>query len=312
MSLHWNDINISPFQWVPSFSRIIKSCAPTSLGDTVLISSDYSGDLANSKYYVASFVIINLSKITEWDLARRIIRKDFLKDNRRMSFKGLNDAIKRDALPHFLTAADLIKGLHVNVVVDKRLNNLVYSDILFEGLTKEKKLKYDWKKHTFNKMCVTTHFVSLLIAGFSEPNQNIYWYSDEDLLFANDKTSIDVSTLLGIFSSNYIKIPLGELGIGTTKLNQADFLEEDINAIPDLSAGCLSEFFNKAHDIVTNNTLRDFAYLFPEGLTQKTIDIIKWLEGTNKGLKKVTVVFDKVNKNDGYKIWRFDTTDISL
>lgn len=312
MNFYWNDINSSPLQWVPSFSKIIKSCAPPNLGDTVLISSDYSGDLPQYKYNVASFIIINLSKIKDWEFARRTIRNVFLKTNRRMSFKGLNDSMKRKALPHFLKAADLLTGFHVNIVIDKNIKNLVYTDILFERLTTQNRLKFTWNKHTFNKMTTTTHFVALLIAGLSQPNQNIYWYSDEDLLFANDKTSADVSTLLGMFSSNYVRMPLGELGIGTTKLNEKDFIEEDINAIPDLSAGCLSEFFNQVHHITTDNLVCDFAYIFPKDISQKTLDILKWLEGTNKELKKVTVVFDKVNKGSGYKIWRFDTMDVFL
>jgi hypothetical protein len=160
---------------------------------------------------------------------------------------------------------------------------------------------------SFEKASRLTHFIALLIAGISKQGQNIYWYSDEDNLFSTTDYSLDVAKLLSHLSSFYNPLNLGELGIGTTKLNEKDFFEEDLNSIPDLCAGSLSEFFDKAFHLTDQNPMRDFAQIFPKGLATKTNLIIDWLSNQKHQLKKVTIVFDRLNKEGAYKIWRFDT-----
>ena len=307
-NLFWNDIQSDIFPWIKSFSRIIKSAAPPPInGDTLFISSDYSGDLSKSKYTVFSILLIDLSSIQEWESRRRFVRNKFLIENRRMSFKGLNDGYRQKALPYFLESADHLTGLHVNIVINKQINSLIYSNELYEKLSAMRFLSHNWNKYSFDKMATLTHFIALLISGLAKAKQNVYWYSDEDSLFANEKSSLDVSKMLGMFSGYYVKTVLGELGIGTTRLNESDFFEEDINAVSDLTAGCLSEFFDKAYNIVDKNSLRDFAYLFPKAITPKTENIITWLARSSETVKKVTIVFDRLNDSGNYKIWRFDT-----
>jgi capsule polysaccharide export protein KpsC/LpsZ len=118
--------------------------------------------------------------------------------------------------------------------------------------------------------------------------------------------SRDVSVILGKLSSIYVKVHPGELGIGTTKLNEKDFFEEDLNSISDLAAGTLSEFFDKVHSITDQNSMGDFAYKFPQNLTDKAQYLIDWVSEPSSTLKKVTVVFDRGRKTSSYKIWRFD------
>ena len=43
------------------------------------------------------------------------------------------------------------------------------------------------------------------------------------------------------YTSTYIRHKLGSLSMGTTALDEGDFLEEDFAAIPDLVAGTLSD-----------------------------------------------------------------------
>lgn len=304
----WNEIESEVFPWVRSFSRIIKSAAPQDMpGNTILISSDYSGDLPKSKYHVFSLLIIDLSEIKYWEAQRRSVRNQLLKDQRRMSFKGLNDRYKQQALPNFLNAANFLNGLMVNIAISKQISSLIDSNNLHEKLVTTKFIDGVWSKTAFNRMATLTHFISILIAGVAKKNQNVYWYSDEDMMFANDAKSSDVSKILGMFSSYYVRTGLGELGMGTTKLNEADFFEEDMNAIPDLVAGCVSEFFDKAFNIVDRNSLGNFAYLLPKELSLKTQKILDWLSVSSATLKKVTVVFDRLNDCEAFKIWRFDT-----
>jgi len=71
--------------------------------------------------------------------------------------------------------------------------------------------------------------------------KNIYWISDEDAVLANRRRQTDVAMLLSQCSSHYVKHPLGQLGIGTTKLDELDRRDEDCAAVPDLVAGALAE-----------------------------------------------------------------------
>lgn len=305
---YWNDLSNTQIPWVGSFSRIVKSVSPPVIhGDSIFISSDYSGDHPKSKYSVLSILAIDLSKVIDWEIKRRDIRGSLLLNNRRMSFKGLNDIYKRNAMPRFIESANALNGLLVNVVLSKGINDIIYSETLHKVLSDLNLTNHKWNATAFKRVSTIVHFIALVIAGLIRDKQNVYWYSDEDNMFANETISKDVSMILGRFSGMYVTATPGELGIGTTKLNEDDFFEEDLNAIPDLAAGALSEFFNKVHSLTDRNNMRNFAYLFPKDLTSKAEHLINWNSNPSRSLKKVTVVFDRGRKKGSYKIWRFDT-----
>jgi hypothetical protein len=231
---NWNDLSNPHIPWVSSFNRIIKSVDPALIqGDTILISSDYSGEHAKSKYLTFSILAIDLSKAGEWELRRRHVRDSLLPGKRRMSFKGLNDIYKRNAMPHFIELANSLNGLLVNVVVNKGIDNLIYSESLHSILTELKLISYNWTVGAFKRTSTLLHFVALVIAGLIREKQNVYWYSDEDNMFANETISKDVCMILGKLSGIYVRTTPGELGVGTTKLNEEDFFEEDLNSISD-------------------------------------------------------------------------------
>lgn len=304
---NWNDLDNPLIPWVKSFNRIVKSSGPPYIhGDTILISSDYSGEHPKSKYTVYSLVAIDLSRVGNWNGERTRIRAELLANDRRISFKSLNDAQKKKAIPSFVRAANSLHGLMVNVVINKKLTDINYSGSLQRLVSELDLLEHKWKVSSFNRMATLLHFVALTIGGMIREMQNVYWYSDEDNIFSNERMSRDVSVILGRLSSMYVKVNPGELGIGTTKLNEKDYFEEDLNSISDLAAGTLSEFFDKVHSITDQNSMGDFAYKFPQNLTDKTQYLIDWVTEPSRTLKKVTVVFDRGRKAGSYKIWRFD------
>src|SRR5690606_30120810 len=96
---NWNDLDNPLIPWVKSFNRIVKSSGPPYIqGDTILISSDYSGEHPKSKYTVYSLVAIDLSRVGNWNWERTRIRTELLANDRRISFKSLNDAQKKKAI----------------------------------------------------------------------------------------------------------------------------------------------------------------------------------------------------------------------
>jgi hypothetical protein len=88
--------------------------------DTILVASDYSGEHAASPYFVSTWLFAAEDTLRPWEAARSSVRDRYL-SNRRMSYKGLNDTVKRKGLMPFLEAADSIPGLCVGLAVHKGL-----------------------------------------------------------------------------------------------------------------------------------------------------------------------------------------------
>src|ERR1700694_3499586 len=93
--------------WSNKFHRILKLAMPHPFkGELLYGGVDYSGDGKRFKYDVVTMVLVDIPNSRRWGIERQLVREKFLKDNRRMSFKGLNDALKRRALVPFLDAAN--------------------------------------------------------------------------------------------------------------------------------------------------------------------------------------------------------------
>lgn len=301
----WNnfDNTIAP-AWLNSFCEIIKETKlPLIKGNTLYVTTDYSGNESKSQYSVISILLADLDTSGVWDIERCIVRKNFLADGRRMSFKGLNDRQRHQALIPFLSSADKIQGLCVTVAISKEIRELVNSKKFLKLCSEAFMLQSKWKPKVFENMFRVTYFISILLAGLSKPNQNIYWISDEDEIFANPSVSSDVANILSRLTSVYVKHPLGELGIGTTKLDEGDRLEEDFAAVPDLVAGCVAELLTALKPIIQEKHIEKFLYPVPGSLSSKTELISSWLNYDKQNLKKVVLVFDKIG-NKRLRIWR--------
>ena len=93
-------------------------------GSTILVASDYSGQHTGADYQVISLLLADLDQCAAWEALRRKVRQDFLRDGRRMSFKGLGDRQKGRALLPFLNAANSIPGLTVSFAIHKEIDSL--------------------------------------------------------------------------------------------------------------------------------------------------------------------------------------------
>jgi hypothetical protein len=195
--------------------------------------------------------------------------------------------------------------LCTTIAIQKGLQNFTKRGELLKFITQHGSfLTSRWRTKAFERMFLTVYFVNLLIAAFAKPNQNIYWISDEDDMFANPAHSADTVQLLSRLTSMYVKHPLGELGVGTTKLDPGDRIEEDFVAIPDLVAGGVSELITAISGI-TKMPAEGLIYTLPKGLTPKTRTISDWLADDSYNLKRVIVIFDKVENST--RIWRLTT-----
>jgi hypothetical protein len=204
-----------------------------------------------------------------------------------MSYKNLNDGQRRAALVPFLEAADQMQGVCVTMAFEKRLGDLCASKGLYERAKTEGIIQGTWKPQMFEQMMRTVQLVSTLLASVAVKDQNIYWISDMDESFANEQMKIDTVRMISAFTSEYIKHQLGELGVGTTAIDEGDRLEEDLTAIPDLAAGGICELLNRMHQHV--GTFPLIPTMLPS-LKGKADLINSWFFGSGGSLIKLAWV----------------------
>jgi hypothetical protein len=236
---------------------------------------------------------MDMNNSAPWMRERIHVREKYLHDDRRMSFKGLNDSYRRNALIPFLKAADHIRGLSIVFAIDKRVRNFGGFEGLQEWLTREEIIGAKWKTDSFNRMVTVTHVISVLLGLITKKGQNVTWISDADETFATESHRQDCAKLMGRFSSLYVHHGMGQLAIGTTELDEGDRLEEDLAAIPDLSAGAISELLTSVRNELGN--IPGIPYLGPRKVSRKTEVITDWLFTPNSWHPKITCVAHHVD-----------------
>jgi len=300
----WSFIDRIHLPWLQKlFLQTARNKVPILKGQTLIAATDTSGTQRGSKYTVVGVLIMDMDSSAAWNVQRLRIRSQLLADGRRMSYKDLNDGQRRAALVPFLEAADHMQGLCVLMAFDKRLGGLCTSGALYERAKNEGIIQGTWKLGMFEQMMRTVQLVSTLLASVAVEDQNIYWISDMDESFANEKMKIDTARMIGAFTSEYIKHKLGELGVGTTEIDEGDRLEEDLTAIPDLAAGAICDLLNRMHQHL--GTFPLIPTLVPN-LKGKTDLISSWFFGGSGSLTKLAWVARAV-PGRGMQVGQFRT-----
>lgn len=305
---NWKPIQTPLYPWTRSFEKIISSYElPELSGANIYAVSDYGGSHETSKYQTISVLFVDLDNSRNWEIQRRQIRQKYLADGRRLSFKGLNDRQKQNALIPFLSAANLIKGVSVTLVINKAIDNLYLLKKDVEVASKSFGLESKWKYNSLETAIRIVHLVSILTAGLSKENQNVYWISDEDELFANMQKTQDLQKIIGKLSAISISYKLSNLGMGTTVIDEGDRLEEDLTAIPDLIAGAMSEIANKLSQFTGGRIPSNLAVPFSGEFSTKTDIISSWIWNKSQGFPKVVIVIEKHGK--GFTTFRLDMAE---
>jgi hypothetical protein len=131
-------------------------------------------------------MLADAEALRPWFDARATLRRRHLPDGRRMSFKSLNDRLRVAALPEFLSAANLIPGLLLVVLFDKRIGTIFAPDD--ETQNAESALGQQlsqWPARTQEKLLRICHIAALMVASLSRELQNILWVTDQDDIAAN-------------------------------------------------------------------------------------------------------------------------------
>ena len=278
--------------WVIDFGRPFDEVElPNFNGNIIYITSDYSGSHKYSQYEVISFLYMDLQQSLPWEFTRRRWREEHLSNGRRLSFKGLGDRQKQEALIPFLIATKDITGLVVNIIISKLVKNIWCDNDLFSMVSPM--LTGKWNTRMYEKAFCISHFVALLIAGLSKPNQSVCWISDEDEILANPDKTHDVSMIVTAFTNLYTSHTLGELNLGTTANDRHRSFLEDLCAIPDLAAGTLSEVVNHYSKKYNGRLPRSRKIHLEAIFSEKTNTIAGWLMNCETPFKQISILVDK-------------------
>lgn len=259
---------------------------------TLLLGSDYGGMHKTADFEVITLLASNLETIHAWDSARSIVRDRLLPDQRRISFKTLNDQHRRSAVGPFLNAANQIRGLLFTVAIHRRVKSVFKKHGKLEKTDLDSPELEGWKPTTTERALRVIHLASLLVRGLSRSGQDVLWITDEDEIVANERRLRSFISLFATVSSHYIPHAMNHVRIGTTVSDTGRRDVEDYVAVCDLAAGALQY-------LLTNGgaqTVLDTPSLFLPGeqkTSNKATEILDWFSDNERPLKRLTFILDE-------------------
>jgi hypothetical protein len=285
------------FPWAPHFATVVRETVrqPFS-GMYLMVGSDYSGDQSRSDYRVYGFLVADTDASLLFPHARRRFRAKYLPDGRRMSYKRLNDALRRNALAPFLGAVETFTGVCCAVVVHKDLQRMSTGSRSLEIWSRLHGLDARWAAAAFETMVRIVHFVCLLLGVVSHAGQDVTWITDEDEIVANDDRLTDVMNLMDLMGSLYIDHPLGVFAMNSTQVDSGDRAFEDFVALPDLIAGAFADIttvWARQPEWLTGGGLN----LDSEGIPEKASLIGEWFCSEAPTLKRCAVIVDRCDED---------------
>ncbi len=203
--------------WMETLSKLFGRVTwPTIRGRSLWVVSDYSFDNPASVFDAVGLLLADPDGLGDWNVLRREIRANLLVDRRSMSWKKLNsDSRRQAAFSPFLKAADHINGIAIVLAFHRCSEFRVPTDRLsqFRELWQ---LSANWKARHFEQMIRIAYCTAMLVAGLSNPGQDVHWVSDQDHAFANDIIEKDTVNVFVKFLNMFLPHKLGQVRYGTT------------------------------------------------------------------------------------------------
>lgn len=266
--------------------------------EDIFVTSDYSGRRRDSasKYEVFSYLLFSYRNAEQWRSRRLSLRQGSLK-NRSMSFKGLSDRIKRQALPEFLAAADSIPGLLVTFAILKTHLSLFRRDGRLDMSEPDLALYRHWKPEAFEKLLRVVHFLTFLVARLSAQGQRIIWYTDEDDIAPNAnredrRRTRELGSIWANVISHYVPQRIPQVVIGTEKDDEPTKSLSDLLAIPELACGAWCEFLTSvpAGEFINGTPGVDVAL---SGISGRALALLSWFAREGQSLRRLLCVIDE-------------------
>jgi len=254
-----------------------------------MLVADFGGHHQKQHFDTYTFLILDLAKNHEWLAWQRHFRHAILKNCRRMSFKALNDGMRRRALVPFMRAAAGIEGCLLQFAISKAGGSL------FTGASEDKlggELLKRWKPNVQERLWRVLHLSAFLLSGLSVSGQDVIWVIDEDDIAANVTMLTDLTELFGRVLSSYSSQNLGHIRCGTTATTGIGGLAlEDLAAIADLTTGALGELCT---GFVTDDVFPRKGVItpLPTNLSWKTKLIASWMAAPGFAIRRHTTILE--------------------
>lgn len=258
-------------------------------GKTLLLVADFGGHHQKQHFDTYTFLILDLAKNTEWLAGQRHFRTEILPNRRRMSFKALNDGMRRRALTPFLRGASGIEGCLIQFAISK------VGGSLFTGASQDEtgsELLKGWKTNVQERLLRVLHLSAFLLSGLSAPGQDLLWIIDEDEIAANVAQLTDLTRLFARVLSSYRSHTLGHIRCSTTGIaDDGSLVLEDLAAIADLTTGALGELCT---GFVTDDLFprRGLVTPLPNNMSWKTKLIASWMAAPGFTIRRHTTILE--------------------
>ena len=253
----------------------------------LVLVSDYAGEHKGSGFQVLAYLIADRPGILRrWDTERRAIRQEHLKDGRRISFKGLGDRRKQNALGPFLSSADSINGLLFCVAFGPSVDPFAAHFQWLNQGQEDDATRPRWKPQVWEKLIRVALFGSVLVGGLCRPGQNLHWITDDDEIVPNEEFQTDASRVIGAILHQYCAEEMGEFALGIAGRFDDERRAEDLVSIVDLAAGAIAENLTAlSEDRVPKSS--NLSLPTPNRTSTKTVLIHAWLSEVRVPLKKI-------------------------
>jgi hypothetical protein len=268
-------------------------------GRALLLVADFCGHHQNQNFDTYTFLILDAAKNQEWLSWQHHFRHATLPNHRRMSFKALNDGMRRRALIPFMRAAAGIEGCLVQFAISKAGGSLFAEAA--EGELGRALLKR-WKPHVQERLLRVLHLSAFLLSGLSVPDQDVIWIIDEDDIAANVTMLTDLTALFARVLSSYSSHTLRHIRCGTTATADDGGLSlEDLAAIPDLTTGALGELCTGfvIDDVFPRKGL---ITPLPTNLSWKTKLIASWMAAPGFPIRRHTTILELLPRSTRTRI----------
>lgn len=258
-------------------------------GKTLLLVADFGGQHQKQHFDTYTFLILDFAKNLDWIAGQRHFRAEILPNKRRMSFKALNDGMRRRALVPFMQGAADIEGCLVQFAISK------VGGSLFTGASQNEigsELLEHWKPTVQERLLRILHLSAFLLSGLSAPRQDLLWIIDEDEIAANVQQLSDLTHIFGRVMSSYCSHTLGHLRCSTTGIaDDGSLVLEDLAAIADLTTGALGELCTS---FVTEGLFPRLGLVTPlsNQLTWKTKLIASWMAAPSFPVRRHTTILE--------------------
>lgn len=291
---------------------------------TISIFSDYGGGSPEALYETYTFLFAAYDHLSLFKNRMPDIRRNYGLEQpwAEISFKGLHHGPVHRALKDYLIAANnLIPGLLLTVIVDKKVHSLLGPNTK-QSLDEINKLLEGqgfgrWKKQVAERLLRIIHVIAYFCALLSVNEQKVLWVTDDDDIVANAKKinstlSILNNTLHHYASHTYDVIRAIVPSTFDKSQTKNDLL--DVLSLTDLVAGAIEHFYTKRDKMepveIKEDADRILVWHTEQGVLLKKIAIIIRL-GPDHGCETATVKFG-LNKDVGQDYFDFQVVHTSV